>query len=150
MSSHSPGRTELEVLRLRPPDEPLPPDLVAAAATVARDVGLDPNWLNAGPASQWKTGLPDGLAERLVWRDYGGLAVGLVGRSDLILFKLYAAADDRGPTSVHFQDLMALQPTNNELEGAGDWVRSQDPSPGFGEQLAAVIHYARTITSRPR
>ncbi|MEZ4457147.1 MAG: DUF6036 family nucleotidyltransferase [Gemmatimonadales bacterium] len=137
-------------LRLRPPDEPFPPDLVAAVTTVAQDLGMDPRWLNAGPASQWKTGLPTGLAERVVWRDFGGLAVGLVSRYDLIFFKLYAAADDRGPTSVHFQDLVALRPTHDELERAGDWVRSQDPSPAFAKDLAEVLKHARTIAGRSR
>ncbi len=141
---------ETGLLRLRPPDEPLPQDLVAAVTTVAKDLGLDPHWLNAGPASQWQTGLPEGLAARVSWRDYGGLWVGLVARYDLIFFKLYAAADDRGPTSVHFQDLVALQPTDDELERAGDWVLSQDPSPGFAQELAMVINHARTITGRSR
>lgn len=150
MSWHFARPDEAGVLRLRPPDEPLPPDLVAAVTTVAQDLGLAPHWLNAGPASQWKTGLPEGLAERVTWRDYGWLCIGLVARYDLIFFKLYAAADDRGPTSVHFQDLVALQPTNDELEQAGEWVRSQDPSPDFAKELAMAINHARTITGRSR
>ena len=128
---------------LRPPDEPLPQPLVGAAAIVASDLGLDANWLNAGPASQWQTGLPPGLAGRVRWTDYGGLVVGLVDRFDLIFFKLYAAADDTGPKSVHFQDLLALKPTPEELEAAGRWVREQDPSPAANRTVTEVMRRVR-------
>src|SRR5713226_6184684 len=67
-------------LRLTPPDEPLPSALVEAARTVATDLGLNPNWLNAGPASQWQSDLPPGLESRVQWSEYGGLGVGLVNR----------------------------------------------------------------------
>lgn len=137
-------------LHLRPPDEPLPPPLAHAARTVATDLGLDPNWLNTGPASQWRTGLPPGLSERLDWRTYGGLVVGVAARYDLIFFKLYAAADDIGPSSVHFQDLVALAPTSDELEAAGHWVRDQDPSPDFAHVVSQVIKHARTNRSGTR
>ena len=136
--------------RLRPPDEPLPTPLVEAARTVGEDLGLAPEWLNTGPAGQWKTGLPPGLEGRVQWRAYGGLQVGVVDRYDLIYFKLYAAADDRGPTSVHFRDLIALHPTAEELDAAGRWVRQQDPSPSFAEVLSQVINHARTLTDRTR
>ena len=58
--------------RLERPD-PLPAPLVSAVSRVARDLGLAPDWLNAGPGSQWETGLPRGLRGRLEWRRYGGL-----------------------------------------------------------------------------
>lgn len=130
-------------IRLEPPEEPLPRPMREAAATVADDLGLDSDWLNTGPASQWKTGLPPGLDDRIEWRDYGGLVVGLVGRRDLIFFKLYASADQTGPDSVHFQDLLALAPTDEELESAAVWVRSQDPSPDFIATLSQVVAHAR-------
>jgi hypothetical protein len=138
------------VLRLRPPDEPLPEPLSTAAQTVARDLGLDPHWLNTGPASQWRTGLPPGLESRVWWRDYGNLSVGIADRRDLVFFKLYAAADDRGPESVHFQDLAALTPTDQELEAAAAWVRGQDPSPDFSQRVSQVIQHARIQRQRPR
>lgn len=124
---------------LRRPDTPLPEPLVQAARVVAGDLGLDPNWLNSGPALQWQTGLPPGLEGRIEWRVYSGLRVGLVGRYDLIFFKLYAAVDDIGPGSVHFQDLVALRPTASELEEAARWVRSQDPSDAVSDALTKVI-----------
>jgi hypothetical protein len=128
--------------RLARPD-PLPEALVSAAARVARDLGLAPDWLNAGVASQWETGLPRGLAGRLHWRRYGGLDVGVVDRRDLVFFKLYAAADDTGPGSVHVRDLLALQPSDAQLEAAAAWVRKQDPSPAMATALEQVIAYVR-------
>jgi hypothetical protein len=137
-------------LRLVPPDEPLPKILIDASRVVAIDLNLDPNWLNAGPASQWQTGLPPGLETRVHWTEHGGLVVGLVGRYDLIFFKLYAAVDDTGPESVHFQDLIALRPTDEELADASAWVRGQDPSPAIADALTTVIDHASDLRDRPR
>jgi hypothetical protein len=126
------------------PPEPLPEPLRAAAAAVARQMNLDSSWLNAGPASQWKTGLPPGLESRIIWRSYAALEVGLAGRLDLIYLKLYAAADDTGPQSVHFQDLLALAPSDDELAEARRWVISQDP----GTETACTEVMAHVIRAR--
>lgn len=138
------------VLRLLPPDQPMPEPVVAAARTVAGDLGLDPQWLNAGPASQWQTGLPPGLEEGVAWRTYGGLSVGLTNRRDLVFLKLYAAADDTGPRSVHFQDLIALSPADEELDAAAAWIRGQDPGPDFNRIVTEVIKHVRAFPGRPR
>jgi len=46
--------------------------LYADAPTVARDLGLSPGWLNTAAGEVLDVyGPPDGLAERLVMRDYG-------------------------------------------------------------------------------
>lgn len=137
-------------LHLTPPDTPLPGALAEAAKTVAADLGLNASWLNVGPASQAQTGLPPGLESRVQWREYGGLSVGLVGRYDLIFFKLYAAVDDTGPTSVHFQDLLALRPTYEELVEAGQWVRQQDPSPIIDDIVTRVIDHASSVRNQSR
>jgi hypothetical protein len=127
------------------PPAPLPDWLVRDIQIVAQDAGLDRLWLNCGPAGQWKQGLPPGLATRIEWRAFGPLAVGLVGRIDLIYFKLYAAADQTGPESVHFQDLLALRPQAAELLAAEVWVRQQDPSPGFVDVLRKVAIHAERL-----
>lgn len=69
---------------------------------------------------------------------------------DLIFFKLYAAADHTGVRSVHFQDLLALQPADAELGAAAEWVREQDPAPEFADVVSIVIQHARTLRDRPR
>lgn len=124
----------------RPP-EPLPRALTRAAATVARDFGLPPDWLNTEIAAQWRTGLPPGLTDDLTWRRYGGLHLGLVSRRTLVTLKLFAAVD-RGPRSVHFQDLLALRPTEEELEAAAAWVRTQDANPDFASLVDQVVERA--------
>lgn len=128
---------------LREPPEPIPEPLARAARTVARDLGLDPDWLNTGPALQWRARLPPGLAQRVEWRRYAALWVGVVARYDLIFFKLFAAADATGPQSVHYQDLLALRPSRAELDAAAAWVRTQDASPEFANVLDRVVSHVR-------
>jgi hypothetical protein len=118
--------------------EPLPAPLVEAAADVGRALGLDPKWLNAGPASLVDLGLPEGLGDRVTVRRYGGLELHLPGRFDLICFKLYAAVD-QGPRSKHFSDLEALEPSASELVDAARWAITHDPSPGFRTVLVGAL-----------
>jgi hypothetical protein len=110
--------SELSMPTLFEPPYPLPAPFSAAIEQVASDFTLPANWLNTGPALQWRQGLPPGLEHRVEWRRYGALQVGLASRYDLIFFKLYAAADSTGPGSRHFQDLLALQPSDVELDEA--------------------------------
>ncbi|WP_157621532.1 DUF6036 family nucleotidyltransferase [Salisaeta longa] len=126
---------------LTPPD-PLPPPLRRAIQTVARDYGLPSDWMNTAIGPQWDLGLPPGLKEDISWRTYGGLRVGLVGRRTLIALKLFASVD-QGPESVHVQDLVALEPTPDELHRAAEWVRSQDASPEFASMIDAVIRHVQ-------
>jgi hypothetical protein len=127
---------------LVPPPAPLPESLAAAIRTVGRDSGLADDWLNTGPALQWKQGLPPGLVTRVEWRQYAALRVGIVGRKDLIWLKLYAAADDR-PDGRHVRDLAALKPTDAELEEAAAWVKRQDAAPAFPGLVDEVVNYVR-------
>jgi len=121
------------------PPEPLPKALTDAIATVARDLGLPADWLNTTVAGQWQTGLPPGFASRITWNRHAGLWVGLAGRLDLIYLKLYAAADETGPASRHFADLVALRPTADELAGARAWIsQTQDLSPSMATTLERV------------
>jgi hypothetical protein len=55
----------------------------------------------------------------------------------------YAAADDVGPTSRHFKDLLALKPTPADLEAAREWIATQDPSPAVAQAVAQVIAHVR-------
>lgn len=125
------------------PPEPLPEPLTRAAAIVARDLGLENQWLNAGPALQWREGLPPGLEKRVQWHRYAALHVGLVDRYDLIFLKLYATADDKGTNSVHYQDLLALRPNTRELNAALEWVKTQDASPEFRRVLELAVDQVR-------
>lgn len=125
--------------------DPLPAPLRNAIATVARDLGLKPGWLNRGPARQWKTGLPPGFAERIEWRRYGGLHVGLAGRADLIALKLFAEVDRGNLTGrgLDHNDLVQLAPTDDELAWAETWVMGQDAGPQFPDMVRKVVDNVR-------
>ena len=110
----------------------LPEPLSTAAEQVAAAVGLAENWLNTGPASLMDFGLPKGWEGRVVTRQYGGLSLNLPAREDQICLKLYV---DRGPNDKHFEDLMNLDPTENDLIFAARWTVTQDPSLGFRGEL---------------
>jgi hypothetical protein len=127
---------------LQPPD-PLPDALRRAIVAVAHDRGLAENWVNTVVADQWRFGLPPGLGGRLTWRSFGGLRVGIVERSDLVFFKLYASADQTGPDNVHIRDLLAMRPSDAELEAAAEWVRTQDAGPEFQGVVAKVVAYVQ-------
>ena len=109
---------------------------------MARDFGLPKDWMNTAIGAQWRQGLPPWLGTDVTWRTYGGLTVGLAGRRTLIALKLFAAVD-QGPQSVHYQDLVALSPTPEELEAAAEWVRTQDASDAFARMLDEVIRYVK-------
>jgi hypothetical protein len=125
------------------PGQPLPEALSRAVRKVARDYALEEDWLNAEVASQWSQGLPPTLPRDIEWRRFGALDVGLVGRRTLIALKLFAAAD-RGPKSVHLQDLRELAPTEDELKEAEEWVLTQDASPLFPRMVTGVIEHVRS------
>jgi hypothetical protein len=126
---------------LAPPD-PLPDALQRAILRVARDFGLAPDWINTAIARQWSQGLPPWLPHDITWRRYGGLHVGLVGRRTLLALKLFATVD-QSVRSVHAQDLMALEPSDAELEEAADWVVTQDASESFPRLIEDVVEHVR-------
>ncbi|MDR0932869.1 MAG: hypothetical protein LBM70_07630 [Victivallales bacterium] len=113
--------------------EPLPKYLINAANIVGHSLGLPNNWLNNGPASQFRMGLPEGFQTRLSTVRIGEkLTMHYVGRYDQIFFKTYASADRGG---YHVSDLLALNPTDEELIAASHWCMTQDVSEAFREIL---------------
>lgn len=109
--------------------EPLPEYLLTAASNVARSLNLPADWLNNGPASQFRMGLPSGFAERLHPVAVGEkLVVHYTDRLDQIYFKTFASADRGG---YHIEDLKKLKPTEDELLAAAQWCRTQDVSAEF-------------------
>lgn len=118
--------------------EPLPDAVRDAAATVARDLGLQADWLNAGPTGLLVHGLPDGFADRLTWRDFGeALRVSFAARVDQVFLKLYAWADRREPRD--FDDLRQLSPTDEELRAAARWARGHNMPGPFDDEMAQAL-----------
>lgn len=130
----------------RPFSEALGRCIARVAASFPAD--LEPQWMNAAVAGVWQSHWPDRLPPGLgaaEWRAYGPLAVGLAGRETLIPMKLHAVLDlgasptfDASGTVVgatvslsgydrrHLADLVALAPTDAELDASAAWVRNQD------------------------
>lgn len=129
-------------MRLLIPPEPLPRVFNETISRVARDFGLPSNWMNTVVGSQWESGLPDSVLDEIEWRQFGNLEVGLMGRKGLIALKLFAAVD-RDPDSVHYQDLIALKPVENELQEAKEWVITQDAAHAWRELVEEVVEHVR-------
>jgi len=137
------GTKDVDVLALREagellPADPFPSDLATARDRVARDFGLDEDWLNPGPTELLRFGLPEGFWARVVSRTYGpSLTIHLAGRLDQIHFKLYAMVDQGAGR--HEVDLRTLGPTRDELLAAARWTTTHDPSEGFRAQLVLAL-----------
>jgi hypothetical protein len=121
--------------------DPLPKALERAAVEAAEDLGLPDNWLNNGPSrgkgGLYQMGLPEGLQDRWATRRYGShLTVHFIDRLDQIHFKLYAAADRGG---YHVEDLLALEPTPDEMVVAAQWAMTHDVSEGFASILKDML-----------
>lgn len=102
---------------------PLPMVLKKAAAKVAEELRLDPNWLN-GSASLHGfdfSSVPSWFWQELDTREYGkNLRISFISRKGLILFKLSAALDRDQRRDL--EDLASLNPTNPETEELLRWV----------------------------
>ena len=100
---------------------PLPPELLEAAADVARAYELGEGWLNSHAADLLlEYGLPEGFVARCDVRRYGALTVHLASRQDQIAFKLFASLDVNRTQDV--DDLRAIHPSEEELVAATPWV----------------------------
>ncbi|MCD6588447.1 MAG: hypothetical protein J7K88_07840 [Candidatus Fermentibacteraceae bacterium] len=120
---------------------PFPEILAEAVDEVATLLELQTDWLNYGPSSNsgglFQTGLPDGLLQRAHQSEYGDyLQVFFIDRRDQVFFKVFAAADRLG---VHVDDLVALNPTSEEMEAAALWCITHDPSDGFRGILISMF-----------
>jgi len=125
-----------------------PPEIVD---TVARDLGLpmtdhqgkplpnDQKWINLGPHRLLDFGLPDGIEKRLTKQKYRKrLTVYFIGRTDQIPLKLYAClVSDR--EIIHFQDLMKLAPSEEEMRTAVAWLSAHSISDRHRKKLREVL-----------
>jgi hypothetical protein len=118
--------------------EPFSAPLKEAIRRVGVDHGLPEDWLNSGPRENQRLGLPEGLLERAVTREYGPLLrVRFIDRVDQIHFKLYASVDQG--LGKHVDDLRALNPAPDEMEAAALWAMTHDVSPDFRLMLLQAL-----------
>ena len=119
---------------------PLKEEFIVASKKVARDFNLPENWINTGPTSAVDLGLPGGLMERVTTKEFGRkLTIHFLGRYDQIHFKLYAAVDQGA--GVHYEDLLTLKPTADELEQAARWSMTHDVSEGYRQILKGLLNH---------
>lgn len=112
---------------------PFPEYLEESIKEVAILMNLSEDWMNYDPSRDsgglFQNGLPEGLLARAHRKDYGShLITYFIDRIDQIHFKVFASADRLG---VHVDDLVALNPSNQEMENAARWCMTHDPSEGF-------------------
>lgn len=113
-----------------------PPIFVRAVQIISQKHGLPQDWINKGPDMLTVMGLPEGFMKRAeVIKFGGGLTVYFASRHDQIFFKVYASADRGG---YHVDDLLALNPTSEEMLAAGKWCRTHDLSEGFKAILLSM------------
>ncbi len=116
----------------------LPEPLGKVVKQVAGDLGLEEKWINTGPTELVKFGLPEGFTDRFHSRKYSNvLTVHFIGRVDQIYFKLYAAVDQGA--GKHVDDLIEMNPTEIEIEGAAKWAMTHDTSEGFRQVLIDML-----------
>ena len=119
--------------------ESFSPQFLEVVDLVAREFGLDKEWLNSGPTMLVRFGLPKGFQERLQSRLFGpALTIHFISRWDQIHFKIYAARN-KGPGR-HVEDLLALKPTEAELLSAARWLISRDPPEPLREILKEMLN----------
>lgn len=109
--------------------DPLNPRLMTAAEKVQKDFNLPDHWLNDKCSSLTSLGLPECLMDRVETREYG--------KNLIIHFKLNAVvwiAPER-----HYDDLIALKPTDQEIEDAARWCMTLYPKEGFRTYLQDVL-----------
>ncbi len=119
---------------------PLPEDLAAAAAEVARELDLKPNWLNSSASFHFPDlhALPTSFWTDLKTHDYGDhLRVRFVGRSGQILLKLYATLNREEDRDL--EDLHALGPDADETDRGLKWLLSAIPTITHRERLGLVL-----------
>lgn len=126
---------------------PLPDELVQAVREVGRTLGLPTHdvegkdWLNSGPAILLNMGLPEGFAERLQSRTFGGLTLHLPSLGDLVALKLWAATDIRRGSrrAVDLADLQAIGPSADDVRAGLQWCGQLDGRPDFWELDARPV-----------
>lgn len=109
---------------------PLPEAVEAAAAQVADEFRLRPNWLNTGPT--WVAAplesYPAEFWTDTLEREYGNcLTISFVSRTGLIYLKFHAALSaDRKRRQVDIEDLQLVNPSREETGRVIVWLEREE------------------------
>ena len=123
------------------PIETFSPEMDRAILATAKLHGLEEDWFHAEATILLKHGLPEGILERSseLARQYGPcLRVQFIGRSDQVALKLYAAMDPAKGRR-HEEDLVAMEPTKDEIKHALNWLCAWPSNEAFKKRLAFLV-----------
>jgi hypothetical protein len=122
----------------------IPAAISKAASEFASKYGLSEHWFNAGPAdllrylpSSWKTDLQP---------LYSGMSLNLktLSRINIIRTKFWAMCDRMRDVD----DLIAIAPSDDEIEIALEWVRPLDANPAWPKHAESMAHALRRRLGR--
>lgn len=123
----------------------MPDWLFAIAEEVAEELSLEPGWLNDAALSITQMGLPQGILSRSERRSFGScLEIAIASRPDLIALKCFAALNGKAGQK-HLGDLVDLNPTEEEMSFATDWLLDRPTSVEFRKvlrQLCEVLGHS--------
>jgi hypothetical protein len=117
------------------------PEVNDAIAAAGLSLGLLPGWFNGAASAVLVRGLPVGALERSAGhaKDFGPcLTARFMARMDLIALKMYAALDP-GEGRRHVKDLVAIDPSREELLHGIEWIGSLPSNPAFKRSLHRLL-----------
>ncbi len=113
------------------------PETAAAVAATAQKFGLTDHWFNLEASAILDRGLPEGAVRRSGdhVKTFGPcLTVRFLDRLDLIALKMFAALDPAKGRR-HVEDLVAINPSREEVRHGLRWMSTWTASPQFKAAL---------------
>ena len=123
------------------PIEMFSPEMEVAIAKTASLCGLASDWINLTSTILLQRGLPEGIVERSVphAKQYGPcLRIQFIARIDQVALKLNASLDPIEGRR-HEVDLVAMNPTEEEITHGLSWLLSWPSSEAFKIRLAFIV-----------
>lgn len=121
--------------------EEFSPEMNDAISAAGLSLALDRHWFNLAARAILVRGLPAGALERSALHsvDFGPcLTVRFMDRIDLIALKMAAALDPLEGRR-HAEDLVAIDPTREELKHGTDWIATWPSSSAFRQAFHRLL-----------
>lgn len=122
----------------------IPPTVSQAAKEFAQLHALSEVWLNCGPSSLARELPPDWRSTAVPLFNGKNLRLSTLSRINLIRAKLWAMCDRMRDV----EDLVAMAPSDDEIQLASAWVKPLDGNPGWPEHVDLTIQELRTRLGR--
>jgi hypothetical protein len=121
--------------------EEFSPEMDQAISAAGLSLQLNPDWFNLAARAILTRGLPAGTLERSAKHsmDFGPcLTIRFMDRTDLIALKMSAALDPLDGRR-HIEDLVAIDPTRDELKHGADWISAWPSSASFKQAFQRLL-----------